>query len=478
MNSSHQDKLNFSLAVFGLLIVFSIPLFMQLDYLSIDSWDEALFAIRAYYIAEHGVPIKDFSQLPGLTEVHNSKPALMSYVQAGFMKLFGYNELALRLPTSLSFIALCFSLVYYSKKILQSYSIGIIASILLVSTPAMLSAHMGRSANQDIPFALFCFLFVVQAYFYIEDQKQKNLILSLVFFTMAFFTKSVSIFLCFPALILFAFSSKKIKQLIKAKTFWLGLSVILVIVLLSYFNGARHLGNVKRISHVIMHEGNFLFYLQRIFFEESFPLIFLLFFIYSIFQSEKPKFILLVILEAIVILTILSAAQTKLIWYAAPVYPFLTLASAYGIHYSLKSLASVELKASYTKQFFLYLAILIPPYVAAIKSVYLVQEPSPINELCQLLKRSKESFPEIKNIKLVDVSEGSYAPNVEYYCLLYKEKYNYQIELLSSLQKLNPGDYILVFDENQASELLKKYEVIKKLQFQDSYAYLVGSAIY
>ncbi|MEZ4935954.1 MAG: glycosyltransferase family 39 protein [Crocinitomicaceae bacterium] len=479
MNPFRKLKLSYSLAILGLLLVFSLPLFMQLDYLSIDSWDEALFAIRAYYIAENGVPIKDFSQLPGLTEVHNSKPALVSYIQAGFMKLIGYNELALRLPTSLSFLALCFSIIYYLKKIHHSYSVGILASIILVSTRAMLNPHMGRSANQDIPFTLFCFLFVVQAYLYMEDQKLKNLVLSLLFFVMAFFTKSVSIFLCFPALIIFALHSKKLKQMFQDKAFWTSAAILALIVLGAYLNGARHLNNVKRITHVIMHEGNIFFYLERIFFEASFPLVFVIFFIYSITQVKKYAFLQLAVLQVLVILSILSLAQTKLIWYAAPIYPFLAIGSAYGIYEGLKSLqARYELPKFSPKLAVLLLVILIPPYVSAIKGVYLLNEPSASNEVCQVLKRAKDSYPHIKNIKLIFLDEGEFNPNIEYYSLLYEEKYGYQIEYHSDLSKVHPGDYLILYNDILITELMEHYEAEKKIQFQSSYLYLVGASLF
>src|SRR3989344_4807003 len=74
--------------------------FQHLDSFHIRNWDESMFAVNAYEMIQNNNYIVPYYK--NLPDMWNSKPPLQLWVQIFFIKLLGYNELAIRLPSALA----------------------------------------------------------------------------------------------------------------------------------------------------------------------------------------------------------------------------------------------------------------------------------------------------------------------------------------------------------------------------------------
>ena len=63
-------------------------------------WDESIYSVNTYEMIQNG---KYFSlYFDGAPDLFNTKPPLINWIQICFVKLIGYNELALRLPSAIA----------------------------------------------------------------------------------------------------------------------------------------------------------------------------------------------------------------------------------------------------------------------------------------------------------------------------------------------------------------------------------------
>ena len=149
------------------------PLFLHLDSPPIKLWDESLFAMRAYYMAEEGAYLPDFSLFPGITPFANIKPPMGTAIQALFLRLLGYNELALRLPSALFGIGVIVVLWIGIKKVAKDFWPGFAAACVLISSAGFVRMHGTRTGDQDV-FLAFWMLSGLLAYFQAaETQKAR-----------------------------------------------------------------------------------------------------------------------------------------------------------------------------------------------------------------------------------------------------------------------------------------------------------------
>lgn len=191
------------------------------------SLDEATIGWNAYSILQTGHDEYGY-KLPLLLRAYDDyRPALYVYLVIPFIKLFGLNVFAVRMPSvllSLSTIILSFFLaknLFKDSKI--GKSIGFITAFLLAISPwNVYISRLGHEANAGLFFAVLgIFLFVLS----IKNKKSKWLLpVSLVSFSLSLYTyQSEKIFipLMFICLILIF-----LKELIKIKKVFF-LSIIL-----------------------------------------------------------------------------------------------------------------------------------------------------------------------------------------------------------------------------------------------------------
>ena len=331
------------------LTVLYFPFFLHLDSLPIQQYDESLFAFRAYHIAEHGVPLKNFSFYDEVWEFPNSKPPLFSYIQALSYKIFGYNELAIRLPSAITGVLICFLIVFISFRKQKDVLAGVLSALILATSSGFIGHHMARFGDQDVPFALFTFLFIYQFYEFLKTHSYRPLALAALFFLIAFLIKSVAIFLVLPGIFIFTISQKDSLQFLKAnvKVFVL-LSIIVSFAIagLAIFDMDQFVSvieNYKRFTTKIdpYHSHGFWFYLEGFINDGYFtPWIFFLplSLLPIIFNSKWKDFLLYMWSIFILDWLFISLAQIKIAHYAAPIYILASFSIGISVSWCLRKL--------------------------------------------------------------------------------------------------------------------------------------------
>src|SRR5688572_30787675 len=84
-----------------LLLVLSVScFFIKLSQIPIRIWDEARNANNALQIIQHGHWLVPYYE--NAPDMWNTKPPLLIWIQALLIKLFGINEIAIRLPSAIA----------------------------------------------------------------------------------------------------------------------------------------------------------------------------------------------------------------------------------------------------------------------------------------------------------------------------------------------------------------------------------------
>jgi len=94
------------------------PIFAHLETLPVRIYDEARLAINAYEMFNNGNWIVTY--FDGQPDMWNTKPPLFIWFQVIGMQIFGVGELALRLPSGIATLIICFLILYLSEKYTKS----------------------------------------------------------------------------------------------------------------------------------------------------------------------------------------------------------------------------------------------------------------------------------------------------------------------------------------------------------------------
>ena len=338
-------RMKYTSLVNGLLLIILfflvyLALFHNLGVLPIARWDEGLFAMRAYYLAENGHLLANFNEFPGMGDYHNLKPPLGTLIQAFSFQLFGYNSWALRFPIVLSTCLLLVVLTFQLKKVEGSWWPGILSTLILISSTGLIHTHVAKSGDHDVFYLLFMLLQVFSFFqITIETQtKQKDRTIILFFLSLlsAFLIKEIMAFFLLPAFLIFAIYSKTFIPLLTSKRMLL-YGGVFVLLIVGYFFGMNLL-IPDFLSHTVEEvwnrystsiEGHSLpwyYYLVQFGSDRFFPWIILspLVF-YDLATTPKNQlfsFKILLWTCLIWFFIVISYSATKMSWYAALTYPF------------------------------------------------------------------------------------------------------------------------------------------------------------
>lgn len=334
------------IVVFLLLaIILYFPIFQHLKSLPIVLWDESRLAVNAYEMQKNGDLI--VTHYEGAPDLWNTKPPLMIWCQAACMKLFGINEFSVRLPSAIAALITCFLLLFLSVKYLKNYWLGIIASLVLITSQGYIDPHASRTGDYDALYTMFMIAQAFCFFLYIEHSQKKYLYLFFASLTLAVLTKSVAGIFFIPGFFLFSLISKKFTTLLKTKELYIGLGIFLCFTLGYYFLreyqnpgfiravyynelGGRYLNTLEG------HHEPFWFYFESIFTFYFAPWYFLipLGVLTGCFSKEKKmaKLSLFLFIVVVSFLFVISIAQTKLIWYLIPAYPLLAIIASVFIY--------------------------------------------------------------------------------------------------------------------------------------------------
>ena len=379
-------KLQLALAFIVVALLIYFPLFLHLDSLPLQNFDEARLAVNAFQMSEnHNFLITYFGNDPDLW---NTKPPLMIWAQVMSMKLLGYNVLAVRLPAALSAFFTTLVLLFFCGRYLKSYGLGLIVTMVLITSFGYVKMHVTRTGDYDsmlilwmVASALFFYLFVES----LKDKAQwKYLAGSAITTGLAVLTKGVAGLLFLPAMLLWIFIKQKGKWFFSQPKVWLWLFVGLLLsgsyyivrgVIDPDYLAAVWTNEIadRYIDPADQHQRASSFKLIKNLWQKSFlPWVYFLPLAIPFFISIKSRisaFGWYAVLQTVSFLAIISFSATQLHWYDAPAFPFLACWVGIGIYLGWKYIVKWIPKPNLGAAIFVLLLFSFP-YYKIVQSVY------------------------------------------------------------------------------------------------------------
>ena len=324
------------LCLFSVVLYFAV--FHQLEKVPIHSWDESLFSLRAVYMHLYGGYMYDFNFFPDMVDHQNTKLPFTTFFQVLSLKIFGINELAIRLPTSLIYIFTVFYVLFHFKNRFDVPWAGYVFGLVGITTIGFVEPHFLRSGDQDAPYACYLVLATIAFIDYIETRKTKPLLVFTFFSLAALLTKNLLCGLLVPGLLMFVLLTRQLIPTLKDYRFWLAsFTLVGIYVGLIYYYELQQPGFFDRMWNyelfgrytktIAPHNLPPLFYLEFLAFKKMTPYFFMLpvIFLLAFREDQSPKLknsILCFGLVAICYLFFISLSKTKTTWYVAPIFLF------------------------------------------------------------------------------------------------------------------------------------------------------------
>jgi len=325
--------------IFGLLILCYFIFFRHLGEFTLRLWDEGRNATNALEMVKNkNIFVTYFNGAP---DMWNVKPPLHIWIVAIFFKFFGVSELSLRLPSAISATLVVLIMYLFSLKILKNRWIGLLGSLIILSSMGFPDTHIGRTGDYDALLTLFTFSASISTFIYFQNFQKKYLYFTGLFLTLAVMTKSIAGLFFIPGIILFSIFDKKIIKLLKESSFWKTLLIFILVIGLYYFcRESLNRGYIKSVLDMDLFnrfkensgggKGSGFWYYWDLMVSFRFqkwiyfvPISVIAFLI----TKEKiiKQFILYAYLLAITYFLIISKSATKQFWYDAQFYPIASL---------------------------------------------------------------------------------------------------------------------------------------------------------
>lgn len=365
------------------------PLFLHLDSLSLRLWDEARRAVSAFEMATGGGWL--IPKVEGHPDMYGTKPPLLVWLQALFMKILGYNELAVRLPSALAGLATVALLVVFSRRHLQLKLAGFLGGLVLLTTDSYIDSHGAIAGDYDALLTLWETAYLICFYLFLKKENLRYLYYTGLFVALAGLTKGVAGLFFLPGLLLFTILQKKTAFLFKTRQLYLTVLAVAAVILSYYFLreaynpgylqavwtnelGGRYFEGLEGHTHELW------FYFRVIFDMGKYsPWCFLwpLAFFIAIFVPKTKQFGILVLLNTLLFITILSLAKTKIQWYLLPIIPCTALVIGIGLEQlflGLKAqLPPLKSSSQHVLLGLFLFAVFFVPYRQIIKKVYVYE---------------------------------------------------------------------------------------------------------
>jgi 4-amino-4-deoxy-L-arabinose transferase-like glycosyltransferase len=490
-NELNLSKTQKTIIISLFLIICAFPIFYKLDKIPMFRWDESLYAHCAFELAYTGKSLEKWDNY-FLTDkpLYVSKPPMVIWLQAGFMKIFGYDSLlALRLHSALAGVFTILLLIYFAQSEFKSLSLGLFSGLVLITTHGYLYFHTVRTGDMDGLLIFFTTLMVFSFFKYLkyfDDRKARNR--NLLFFTIALIggvlTKTVAAFFFAPGLLIYAIYKKRLVHILRLRSTYLAIASFVLVIGGYYF--IKEMITPGILKHLWEHDlgGRFMttvhwaghpfyFYIRYLFTYAHAPWIFfmplsiLLFFLIK--NKDIKEFFIFSFICIITYLIIISSSHTKITWYMAQIYPLLSIIAGVSIYYLFIELYKVIHNDHFIiKLLYLFLfttAIFFNAYYDRIKEINSIVDTSAVHmgetydiyEDC--LKKMRDSEDGIKTFTVfheVRDSLMSWNPQLLYYQKIYNKVYGFDIDISYDPTVFHKGDVVLS-NKNSASQVLSRY---------------------
>lgn len=329
----------------ALILIISVlcylTFFHHLEEFTIRIWDEGRNAVNALEMMKtHNPIVTYFNNIP---DMWNTKPPLHIWIVTIMYKIFGVNELALRLPSAISATLVVLLIFLFGLKVLKNRWIGFLGSLIILSSMGFPDLHIGRTGDYDALLVLFIFLGALSFFVYLEKKINKYLYFSGLFLALAVLTKGIAGLLIVPGIVLYVLLSGNLIKLIKSKLFWKTILLFLLIVggyyVIREFLNHGYLVAVwreeiwSRSKENLGANGNDFWYYWKLFsnfrFQKWIYLIPISIITVLVTKNKTIKrFTLFAYIVSVSYFLIISKTGTKQMWYDSQLYPFMSLLAA------------------------------------------------------------------------------------------------------------------------------------------------------
>lgn len=460
-----------------LLLLCAVPIFGHLEDLAIRIYDESRLAQNAYEMSKNGNWLVTF--FDGKPDMWNTKPPLMIWLQVVFIKILGYREMSIRLPSAFAAFGTVLLIYYFTKRYLQDISFGLITILVLITCYGYVNLHVTRTGDYDALLTFFTAFYCLSFFQFVRTDKNKYLYLFFIGLSLAVLTKSIAGLLFLPGLFMFLLYKKKLLFLLKSPNLYLG-ALIPIFTIIAYYGLREHYnpGFIKAVFENELggrflkineeHAEGFWFYYHNFIQSKLYYLWYLSVpagFTIGMFHKNSRirdlSFFSCIMLLSF--LLIISLAKTKLEWYDAPLYPFIAILAGifiYFIYSVLTELKFNQLNFNILPLLFLFF-VFIKPYTLIIDKTYMPIENSWDKDfyngsyyLKAILKGEKLSDG------LIFYVEG-YNPQVRFYIkMLEDQKVGF---LWKDKSQLAIGDKV-VFFQDEVKQYLENHYSIEQLE--------------
>lgn len=442
---------------------------MHLGTLGLRMWDESRNAVNALEMSVNGNYIVRYYN--GHPDDWELKPPLLIWLQMLFLKILGYNETALRLPSAISSLLIIVIIIYFLKKEFSNNYAGFLSGLVLITSPGYLGEHTGRTGDHDL---LLCLWMTLSILFFYKFIFYNNYLFSGLFFLgliLGYFTKSIASLMFLPGMLFFTIHQGKFLYLIKNWKTWIGvLFTTLLIFAYYYFREQQQPGYINLVwnnelfPRYINSEEKFnnedaFYYLRNLYLERfAHGIFFLPIAIFFILKraNEKVKSFVLLLVYCIFSYTIILSLGSKNYWYDAPLFPLLSIINGLGFFYLIE-MVLINLNSDSTGNkivviTFFIIGVFGNAYQEIIERVYKPKNYQNDLEYGGFMKKLQKNSPEKKNYTIL--FEGYNAP-LMFYSGVYNYVNGYEIKITENIQKIRINDLVMSCEDEQVIENLE-----------------------
>jgi 4-amino-4-deoxy-L-arabinose transferase-like glycosyltransferase len=338
-------KFHFWGSLFTFLVLSYFSLFHQLAKKPMYMWDESSYALNAQEMIETGNPIEVY--LLGQPDLYNSKPPFAIWSMAICVKIFGFNELGIRMASAIFAFLSAILLWVIGFKVIKDYWLALIFPLVLLSSCGFVDWHIARTGDTDAILAFWIFLqsALIFGYTHTVDVKKANTYLLLAGIAISFgcLTKGIAGLTALPGIVAWLMYSGKFKQTFQKKEFYIGLGLFILLVIGYYWLRNKltpHYfevvlnneigGRLERQDFLNQKTLPFYFYFDYMitkgrFFVWIFVLPISMIYIFTRKRDIKKDVGVFFIFIFLSISLLLAFSKTKLEWYDAPLYALMAV---------------------------------------------------------------------------------------------------------------------------------------------------------
>lgn len=213
-----------------IILIIVVSLFTIYGIADLNEWDESRHGSNAFEMYHnHDFVNLYYNHQP---DTWISKPPLMTWFITLSYKLFGFNELALRLPSYL-FALLFFYAFYKLVTLYHNSKTALYACLVTLSSKLIIGWHIGLTADYDI---MLVFLLTSSIYFfikYIDFGDRYSIYYTALFTGLAFYCKGTAAFILIPGFIIYILLKHRLRDITRSKDFYIA-TLLLILIIISW----------------------------------------------------------------------------------------------------------------------------------------------------------------------------------------------------------------------------------------------------